>query len=150
MKISCEMKIQIFHRYNLCVSAACSTTFDAETRSQRRLTQRNQCFFIQLCHSLSKSHRGCSLPLPCRSWVDCSYKYKFPIRSVFYCLPQFIRKLGFVFSIQFQIILLNPNTCSHLFDWFHHCLLCNLNVCFHLSSSFELYMFFNILLKLFH
>ena len=38
MKITCKMQVQVFHWYNLCVTAAGSTAFNAEARTERRLS----------------------------------------------------------------------------------------------------------------
>ena len=42
MKISGEVKINIFHRDNLRVTAACGTAFHTETGAKRGLTKANQ------------------------------------------------------------------------------------------------------------
>ena len=91
MKISGKMKIQIFHRYNLCITATGSTTFNSKARSERWLAQSDQSFFTELCHCLSKSNGNRRLPLSRRSRIDCSNKYQLSIWSVFYSFHQFIR-----------------------------------------------------------
>jgi len=39
MRVARQMEIDVFHRDDLCASASCSASFDAEDRTQRWLTE---------------------------------------------------------------------------------------------------------------
>ena len=79
MEITCEMKIDIFHRNNLCISAACSTTLNTEYRSKRWLTKCNHNALSKFLHSISKSYSCSCFSLTSRGRVDCCYKDQFSV-----------------------------------------------------------------------
>ena len=49
VKVAREMQVNIFHRDNLRVTAAGRTAFDAETRSETGLTERDANFSAEFC-----------------------------------------------------------------------------------------------------
>ena len=80
--VPCEMKIDFLHRHDLRVSAARSTAFDAEDRTERRLTQRDDRFFSDLFHGLTQTDRCGSFSFTSRCGVDSGYQNQLPVRTL--------------------------------------------------------------------
>ena len=79
MEVTCEMKVDILHWNNLCVSAACSAALNTEYRSKRWLTKCNHCALSKSLHSISKSYSCSCFSLTSRGRVDCCYKDQFSV-----------------------------------------------------------------------
>ena len=129
MEVTCEMKVDIFHRNYLCIAAACCTTFDTEYRSERWLTKSNHNTLSKLLHTICKTYCCCSLSFTSRCRVDCSYKNQF---SIFFVtlFQEIVINFCFVFSVLFQIFVINTCFFRNLCDWQHFALLCNFDVTF--------------------
>ena len=100
VKVTCKMKIKIFHRYYLGISSTCGTAFNTKTWSKGWLTKSDGCFLTHSAKCLSKTNRNGCLTFSCRSWIDCSYQYQFSIRVVLNPMNQFVRKLCLILSIE--------------------------------------------------
>ena len=74
MEVTGEVKVDILHRHNLCVSAACSSALYTEDRSKGRLTKCYHCLLAKLLHTVRKAYGRRSLSFSCRSRIDCRYK----------------------------------------------------------------------------
>ena len=116
--ITCEMKVDVLHRKNLCITAACGTAFNSEYRTKRRFTECDDCLFTDFSHCLTKTCRSGGFALACRCWVDCCYEDKLSVRIVLYTVCKFIRKFCFVLSVKLKLISRNPklicNFCNRL------------------------------------
>ena len=135
MKITGEMKIQIFHRYNLRVAAACRTALDTEARSERRLTKRNDGFFAKTAESFTEADGGRRLALACRCRIDGGDKNQFAVLAILHFLKIFLAEFGFVLAVQFKVIFGNTDFRRYFFDRKHLTFLRNLNIRFHSVSS---------------
>ena len=58
MEIAGKMQINIFHRYDLGITAACRPAFDAKTRAERRFAQANHRFFANVIKRIAKAYGG--------------------------------------------------------------------------------------------
>ena len=86
MEVAGEMKVDILHRHNLCVSAACCSALYTEYRSKGRLTKRYHNVLAKLLHTVCKTYGRRSLSFSCRSRVDRCYQDQLAvlfIRSLF-------------------------------------------------------------------
>ena len=70
MKIACEMQVYILHGNDLRIASARRAAFDAENRSERRLTKRKHRIFPYSAKSVRKTDCGCGFALSrrCRSY----------------------------------------------------------------------------------
>ena len=90
VKISCEMKVQIFHRHNLGVTASRRAALNPETRAKRRFPKRDDRPLTKLRQRLSQTYRRRRLSFSGRSRINRRYKHKLTIRSVLDPLPHII------------------------------------------------------------
>ena len=65
MEITGEMKVDIFHRNDLRITAACRTPFDAEHGPQARLAQRYDYIFADAGQGIGQADCRCGLTLAC-------------------------------------------------------------------------------------
>ena len=135
MEIPGEMQVQILHRHNLRITAACRSALDPEAGSKRRLTERDDRVFPKLCHGLSQSDGSGRLALSRGGRVDGCHKDQLSVLVVLYLLPEVIGKLCFVFSVKLQILFLDPRFFCNLCNGQHCRFLCNLNICLHSYPS---------------
>jgi hypothetical protein len=63
MKVTSEMKIDIFHRHNLGIAAASSTAFHPKAGSKAGLAQANDCLLADPIESITESNGGCGFAL---------------------------------------------------------------------------------------
>ena len=135
MEIACKMQVQIFHRNDLCITAARCTAFDPEAWAERWLTQCDDRLFPQLTECLSETDARCRLSFSCRRRVDRCHKDQLSLFISFYLFQVFIRDLCFVLSVKLQVICRQPDLLNYLCDGKHLRFLCDFNVCFHRRPS---------------
>ena len=135
MEIAREMQVQVFHRNNLCVSAACCTALYTEARSEGGLTKRNYGLLSEQSHGFAETDGRCRLSFSGRSRIDCRYQNELSFRIAFNPFQQFIGKFRLVLSVQFKLVLVDSEFLRNLRNRLHYCFLCNLDVCFHLLTS---------------
>ena len=90
VKVTCKMKIKIFHRYYLGISSTCGTAFNTKTWSEGWFTKCRHCLFAKLVKCFRKTDTDCCLTLSGRSWIDRSYKNKFAVFIACYSFFKFI------------------------------------------------------------
>ena len=90
MEIACKMQVQIFHRNDLCITAARCTAFDPEARAKGWLTQCDDRLFPQLTECLSETDARCRLAFSRRRRVDGCHKDQFSFFITFYLFQIFI------------------------------------------------------------
>ena len=136
VEVTSEVKVNVFHRNNLCISAACCSTFYSEYRSKRRLTKCYHNFLADLAHTICQTYGSGSLTFSCRSRVDCSYQNQFSVlsRNLF---QQIVVNFCLVLTILLQILVINTCFCSNLGNWSCFALLCNFDVRFESHKNFS-------------
>lgn len=82
MEVTGEVKVDIFHWNNLCVSAACCSAFYTEDRSKRWLAKCNHCFFTDSGKSVYQTYRSCCFSFSCRCRVDGCNEDQFSILRI--------------------------------------------------------------------
>ena len=135
MKITRKMKVQIFHRNNLRITAAGSTALDSEARSEGRLAESDHGLLAELTKCLAEADSRSSLSFPCGSRIDGSHKDQLALRLSFKRLQKIIRKLRLVLAVQFQIIHVDVKFFRYFPDGLQSCFLCDLNIGLHAASS---------------
>ena len=129
VEVTGEMKVDIFHRNYLSVSAAGSTTFNTEYRSKRRLTESNHNVLAKLLHTVCQTYCSSSLTFTGRCRVDGGNQDQFTVGSVRF-FEQTVVNFCFVFSVLLQVFVINACFFCDLGDREHFAFLCDLNVCF--------------------
>ena len=129
MEVTCEMKVDIFHRNYLCITAACCSTLYTEYRSEGWLTESYHYVFAEFLHTICKTYGCCGLSFTGRCRIDCSYKDQFTILFVAF-FQKIVIDFCFVFSVLLQIFVINTCFFCNLCDWQHFALLCNFDVTF--------------------
>ena len=105
--VSCEVKINIFHRQNLRTPPASCTAFHPKNRAHGWFSDCSDSFFSNAAESLSKSYSSCRFPFTSRSWSDGGDKYNFPLfRNIMagYFPKRFITYFSLIVSIKGNII----------------------------------------------
>ena len=127
MEVTGEMQVDVFHRNNLCVSAAGCTALNAEYRAKGWLTKRYHNVLSKLLHSVSQTYGGRGLSFSCRSRVDRCYQNQFSV--LFICLLQeIVIDLRFVLSVLLQVFLVNARFLRDFGNRLHGTFLCNFDV----------------------
>ena len=99
VEISGEMQVYVFHRDNLCVTAAASAALYAEDGSQRRLSQRETGVHSLPAHTVCKADADRGLAFAERGGVHRRDEHEFG-----FFVPFRERDLCLVFAVAFQIV----------------------------------------------
>ena len=73
------MKVDILHRNDLSVAAACRTALDTENRTEGGLTESNGYTLSEPVHTVGKSDGSSSLTLACGGGGNSGNKYELPL-----------------------------------------------------------------------
>ena len=127
MKISGKMKIYIFHRNYLRISAAGSAALYSENRPKGRFPQCDNGFFSYAAQTVGKADGCGGFSLSCRSGRYSSYKNKLSLfcrcilqkGKVYFCL---------IPSVLLNILFVYMSTLRNFQYMFRLCLLCNFNI----------------------
>ena len=123
------MKVDVLHGYNLSVAAACSSSLDAEYRSERRLTESYNGLLADLSQSVCKTYGCGGLTFTCRGGCDSCHQDQLAVGITCPVLQKLVVDLCFVFSVLFYIFV----TYSYLLSDFSNrsllAFLCDLNIC---------------------
>ena len=118
VEVTCEVKVDVFHRDDLCVSAACSTALDAEDRAEGRLTESDDDVLAKLLHSVCETYSCSCLALTCRCRVDSCYQDELAVRTVYF-LQNVIINLCLILAILLEIFVVYARDLSDLSDGHH-------------------------------
>ena len=83
MHITGKVQVNILHRDNLRVAAACCAAFNTEDWSERRLPQCQNRLFADFVHCLSQPDADRRFSLSCGSRVDGCNQNQFAVGTVF-------------------------------------------------------------------
>ena len=129
VEIAGEMQVDILHRDDLGIAAACCTALDAEDRPQGRLPQRDHDVFAQLLHAVGQADGRRRLALPGGGRVDGRDQDQLAVGALD-LLEQVIIDLGLVLAVLLQILLIHPCRLRDLGDGQHFRLLRDFNIRF--------------------
>ena len=128
MHIARKMKVNILHRYDLCITAARGSALNTEHRAERRLPQSNDCLFPNLRHRLSETGCRRCFPLACRCRIDCRDKNQLSIFGALHSLKQRLIELRLVSPVRLKLLLLNSQLRGNGRDRLQLRLLGNFNI----------------------
>ena len=142
MEVTGEVKVDILHRHNLCISAACCSALYTKYRSEGRLTKCYHYILAKLLHTICKTYGRCGLSFSGRCRIDCGNKDQF---SVFFIrfFQKVIINFCFIITVLLQIFGINSCFLRNLCDRKHLRFLCNFNVCFE-SHCFQFSFHFHL------
>ena len=131
VEVTRKMQVDVLHRNDLCVTAACGTALDAEYRPERRLTERNDDVLSDTAHTVRKSDRRGGLALAGRGRRDRRHENELAVSARAFT-KQGIVHLRLVFSVLLQIFVVNARARRDRRDRLHFYGMCDLNITFHL------------------
>ena len=126
------MKVDVFHRNNLCITTATGTTLYTKARSKAWFAQSNNGLFTNAVESVGKTNRNCRFTFARRSWSNGCNKNQFSwsLGSLFLQNTQLFKsKLCLVRSVKLKLVGRNINFCGNLSYRYHHVFLCNFYIC---------------------
>ena len=128
------MQIDVLHRHNLGISAACRAALYAEHRTEGRLAQGDDGLFADLGHSLSQTYRCGGLAFTGGSRVDGSHQNELAIGLALISGIKLFAELCLILAVEFQIVGGEPEVSGDLLNGAHFGLLCNFDVRKHIIS----------------
>ena len=132
--IAGEVQVDVLHRDDLCVTAACGAALDAEYRTERRLTQGNDGVFAHLVQRLAETNSCCCFAFSCRCRVDGGDENQFAVRLVLQALPCVIGDFCLILAVVFQLILQKSCLFGNFADGKHRTVLRNFNITQHIQK----------------
>ena len=141
MKIPGEMQVDVLHRNNLRIAAACRAALQAKAWPQGRLPQGDHHFLPLMMERIRKPHavRGLALSRRCR--VDGRHEHQFPVGTSLQFLPHRKGQLCLVLSVKLQLILRDAKLLRYFFDRTNICLLRNFHIRLHIPYAPLLHTF---------
>ena len=122
------MQVDVIHRNDLGISAACGTALNTEYRSEGRFAKSEHRVFILLIQGLGKSDTYGRFAFSCRSRVHGRNQNELAVLFIFSFREETKRQLRFVFAVEFQVISIDPEFLRDLFNRQHFSIACDLNV----------------------
>ena len=116
--IPCKVKVNIFHRKDLCVTTTCSTTFNPHNRTKRWFTKGNHRFLTNFVQSVCKTNWHSWFPFTSWCWVDSCHQNQFSWLIVFDSIDFIKWQFCLIFSVEFQIVKADSNFFNYFCDWF--------------------------------
>ena len=126
--IACKMKINILHRHDLRVAAACGAALDAEDRSERRLTERDADLLAELSHAVRKADGRRRLAFTGRGRRDRRHEHQLSLVVGRRRFPGNRVDLSLVLAIELKRLIRNSRLLRDLRDRTHIRLLCDFDV----------------------
>ena len=138
--IAGEVQVDVFHRNNLCVTAACSAAFYAKYWTERWLTQCNHYVFTNFFQTVSQTNGGGGFTFTSWGWANCSYQNQFTVWGICLFSQHIVVNFCFVVAVLFQIFVINTCSSRDFADVAHCCFLSNFDVAFVTHGTFSFFM----------
>ena len=135
VEVTGEVQVQILHRDNLGISAACGASLDSEAGPETRLAERDDSLLPKQVQCVAETDRGRRLSLSGRRRIDGRHQNKLPVRPILHPVPKLAGKLRLVLSVELKLVLLDAIVFRHVPDSAKLRLLGDLDIRFHLFSS---------------
>ena len=129
VEVAGEVQVDVFHRNDLRIAAACCTALDAEDRAQRRLTQSDEHVLAELLHAVGQADSGRGLAFTGRGGVDGGDQNQLAVGALD-LVQDVVVNLGLVLAILLQVLIIHTSDLSDLGDGPHLCFLCDFDVGF--------------------
>ena len=117
MDVARQMQVEIFHRHGLAIAAAGSAALDAEGRSLRGLANAGKDALAQVCaQRLAEADRRGRFAFAQRRRRDCSHIDILALRAVLELFDNVEMDLGFVFTVEVEIVFGQTNLRGNFHD----------------------------------
>ena len=126
--IAGKVQVDVLHRHDLRVTAACCAALDAEYRAERRLAQCDNSVFALFAQCLTQTDRGRGLALAGRRRVDGGNEDQLAVFLVLHLGPHVCGQLCLVLAVQLQIVGIQTGSSGNLGDRAHLTALCDFNI----------------------
>ena len=127
VEVACKMEINILHRNDLSISAACRASLDTENRAKRRLTKSDHYILADTAQTVGKTDCCCCFTFACRCRCNSSNE-----DELAFLLLGFVKKsivnLCLISAVLLDIFFVNICCFCDFCNGFHFALLCNLNI----------------------
>ena len=127
-EVTGEVQVDVFHRHNLCVTAARRAALDAEHRSERGFTQTDHRLLADVVQRIAEAHGRRGLAFAGGSRVDRRDEDQLAVFFVFQAVDIFQRHFGLVVTIRHQMLFRDAQLLRNLVDALHFCRLGNFDV----------------------
>ncbi|GBC94220.1 hypothetical protein HRbin16_00001 [bacterium HR16] len=114
VNVAGEVEVDVIRRICLRFSSACTASFDPKDRSQRRLSDTYGGSFSDPAQGVAKPDSGNRFAFTCRRWGNGGHYDELSLRAgrqSFQCAQA---NLGFVFAIQYQLFIEQPQLLRHI------------------------------------
>ena len=128
VEITGEMEIDVLHGDNLGIAASGCSALDAENRTERGLTKRDDRILADLAQTVGKTDRSSGFTFTGWSRSDGGDENKLSLFGEF--LQSIEIQFGFVFAIVFHSIIRDAERCGNGINGLQRCFLCDFNVSF--------------------
>src|SRR5680860_192525 len=135
VKVTGEVQVDVLHRDHLRVAAAGCTALDPERGTERGLTQGGYHALADLRETHGQTHVGGGLTLTGRGGSDGGAEYQLAVGLVGQTVQDIQMDLGFVLTVEIDVVLAEAEILRHLDDGLEGSFLCDLDVAFHASRS---------------
>ena len=127
VEVTCEVQVDILHRNDLRVSAACGAALDAKHGAKRGLAKSDHAVLANAAHTVGKTDGGGGLSLARRGGGDRRYKHQLAVVTLA-VFQQRVVDLCLVFAVLLEIFFIHARDFCNLGNGLHFCALCNFNV----------------------
>ena len=103
--ISRKVQVDVLHRQNLRVAAACGSSLDTEYGTERRLTERDDCLLADFRHRLTESGGGGGFTLARWRGIDGCHQNQLSVGILADAGAELVGELCLIFSVKFQFVL---------------------------------------------
>ena len=83
MEVTGKVQVDVLHRHNLRIAAACSTALDSHAGAEGRLTQSYDNLFAELSQALCQTYCSSGLAFACRSRGDSGNQNQLAVFFIF-------------------------------------------------------------------
>ena len=127
MKIACEMQINILHRNNLSITAACRPAFHPKAWAKRWFTKTDNRLLTNRVQTITKPNCCCGLAFASWCRVNRGNKNQLCVWLAFLFGNPVKINLGLIMAIWFQGRCRNGERISNFLNWYWTCGPCDID-----------------------
>ena len=135
VQVAGKVQVDVFHRNDLCITAAGRAALDTEYRSERGLTKGNNRVLADFVQSHGQTDGAGGFSFACRCRRDGGNQNQFAILLVRKTLDGIMRDFRFIFAVQLQIVFLEAGSFSDFDDGLHFNRISDFNIGFYFGHG---------------